>query len=143
MTKPVEGLKSLIPIRTSYEWADSPPGFFQADTISHDVGSASSECCYSLDLIDVASEWTELWVLPNKAARCVKLALQDILGSHPFPLLGINTDSDSEYINNLLLIITPKISFSLGAAPRRKTTAVIWSAKTTPPFDSASATQGT
>jgi len=34
MTKLAEGLKSLTPIRTSYEWADSPPRFFQADTVS-------------------------------------------------------------------------------------------------------------
>jgi hypothetical protein len=113
MTKPVSGLKRLIPIRTSFEWVDSPPGFFQADTVSHDGGNSSGDFCFTLDLVDVASGWTELRPLLNKACRWVKSALADIRQSLPFPLLGINSDSGGEFINKTIYdFCAPDIAFT-------------------------------
>lgn len=113
MTKPVSGLKRLIPIRTSFDWSDSPPGFFQADTVSHDGGDSSGDFCFTLDLVDVCSGWTELRALRNKACRWVAEALADIRSSLPFPLRGINSDSGGEFINKTIFdFCSPDISFT-------------------------------
>lgn len=103
LTKPVSGLKALVPIRTAFQWSDSPPGFFQADTVGHDGGSSAGDFCYSLDLVDVDSGWTELRALLNKACRWVKEGLEDIRLALPFPLLGINSDSGGEFINQTIV----------------------------------------
>ena len=66
-TRPTTGLMNLIPIRTFSDWKDSPPGFFQADTVGHDRGSSYGEFCFTLTLVDVCSQWTELRALLNKA----------------------------------------------------------------------------
>lgn len=102
MTKPSSGLKRIIPTRAAFEWTDSPPGFFQADTVSHDGGDSSGDFCFSLTLVDVCSGWTELRPLLNKACRWVKQELADIRSSLLFPLQGINTDSGGEFINKTI-----------------------------------------
>jgi len=113
MTKPASGLKMLIPTRTSFDWADSAPGFFQADTVSHDGGDSSGEFCFTLDLVDVASGWTELRAMLNKACRWVKSSLVDIRQSLPFPLRGINSDSGGEFINKTIYdFCSPDIVFT-------------------------------
>jgi hypothetical protein len=113
LTRPVSGLKRLIPTRASFEWADSPPGFFQADTVSHDGGDSSGEFCFTLDLVDVASGWTELRAMLNKACRWVRSSLADIRQSLPFPLRGVNSDSGGEFINKTIFdFCSPDIAFT-------------------------------
>jgi hypothetical protein len=89
MTKPVSGLKRLIPVRASFQWSDSPPGFFQADTVSHDGGDSSGDFCFTLDMVDVCSGWTELRAMRNKACRWVVAGGAQIRTSRPLYLIKI------------------------------------------------------
>ena len=112
-TRPTSGLMNLIPIRTCSDWKDSPPGFFQADTVGHDGGSSYGEFCFTLTLVDVCSQWTELRALLNKAKRWVRDGLDDIRQTLAFPLLGINSDSGSEFINQTIYgFCSPAIRFT-------------------------------
>lgn len=112
-TRPTNGLMNLIPIRTSSDWKDSSPGFFQADTVGHDGGSSYGEFCFTLTLVDVCSQWTELRALLNKAKKWVRDGLHDIRQTLAFPLLGINSDSGSEFINQTIYeFCTPAIRFT-------------------------------
>ncbi|HZP90449.1 MAG TPA: integrase [Actinomycetota bacterium] len=101
-TKPGTLLKAQIPIRTFAEWDEARPGFFEADLVAHDGGDARGEFCQTLDLTCVATGWTEMRVVPNKAQRYVFEALKDIEQSLPFPLLGLDSDNGSEFINDQL-----------------------------------------
>lgn len=112
-TRPTTGLMNLIPIRTFSQWNDSPPGYFQADTVGHDGGSSYGEFCFTLTLVDVCSQWTELRPLLNRAKKWVREGLQDIRLNLPFPLLGINSDSGGEFINKTIYeFCTPQIRFT-------------------------------
>jgi len=112
-TRPTTGLMNLIPIRTFSEWGDSPPGDFQADTVGHDGGSSYGEFCFTLTLVDVCSQWTELRPLLNRAKKWVREGLQDIRLNLPFPLLGINSDSGGEFINKTIYeFCAPHIRFT-------------------------------
>ena len=112
-TRPTNGLMNLIPIRTFSEWNDSPPGYFQADTVGHDGGSSYGKFCFTLTVVDVFSQWTELRPLLNRAKRWVREGLQDIRLSLPFPLLGINSDSGGEFINQMIYeFCNPEIRFT-------------------------------
>ncbi len=112
-TRPTRGLMNLIPIRTFSDWKDSPPGFFQADTVGHDGGSSYGEFCFTLTLVDVFSQWTELRALLNRAKKWVREGLQDIRQGVAFPLLGINSDSGGEFINQTIYeFCSPNIRFT-------------------------------
>jgi len=102
-TKPGTLLKSQIPIRTFADWNEKCPGFMEADLVAHIGASSDGECCYTLNLTDVYSGWVELEALPNKAQVWTVQAIERIRTRLPFPLLGIDSDNGSEFINAHLL----------------------------------------
>lgn len=102
-TKPGSILKRQIPIRTFAEWDDRRPGFCEVDLVAHDGGDPNGHFCHTLDLVCVATGWTEPRALVTKAQRWVREALEDVEGSLPFPLLGLDSDNGSEFINIELL----------------------------------------
>lgn len=98
-TRPGSLLKHQIPIRTFSEWDDCRPGFLEMDLVGHDGGNPSGDFCQSLDATDVATAWTEVRAVKNKAQKWVFAALEDISEALPFPLLGVDSDNGSEFIN--------------------------------------------
>jgi hypothetical protein len=102
-TKPGTLLKHQIPIRTFAEWNEQQPGFAEIDLVAHDGGLALGDYCQTLDLTDVFSGWTETEAVPNKAQVWVFEALQRIRQRLPFPLLGLDSDNGSEFVNQELL----------------------------------------
>jgi hypothetical protein len=101
-TKPGTLLKHQIPIRTFSDWDDARPGFVEIDLVSHDGGILEGDNIHTLDVTDVCTAWTETQAVKNKAQRWVFDALQTIIPLLPFPLLGIDSDNGSEFINNHL-----------------------------------------
>jgi hypothetical protein len=101
-TKPGSILKRQIPIRTFADWDDARPGFCEVDLVAHDGGNASGEFCQTLVLTCVATGWTEMRALRNKAQRWSFAAIEDIERTLPFPLLGLDSDNGSEFINDQL-----------------------------------------
>lgn len=102
-TKPGTLLKHQIPIRTFAEWSDAIPGFVEIDLVGHEGGVLRGEYCQTLDVTDVATGWTETRAVRNKAQVHVFKAIKDIRQVLPFPLLGIDSDNGSEFINKELL----------------------------------------
>ena len=102
-TKPGSLLKSQIPTRTWADWEENRPGFVEIDLVGHEGGDANGEFAWSLTVTDIATGWTEVRSLRNKAARHVFAALVEIQAALPFPLLGIDSDNGSEFINEHLL----------------------------------------
>ena len=102
-TKPGSLLKSQIPVRTFAEWDDKRPGFVEIDLVSHDGGNVRGDYLHTLDVTDVATGWTETQAVKNKAQIWVFEALKDIIERMPFPILGIDSDNGSEFINAHLL----------------------------------------
>jgi hypothetical protein len=103
LTKPGSLLKSQIPMRTWADWEENTPGFLELDTVGHDGGDLNGDFCFTLTATDIASGWTENRTVRNKAAKWVFGALVEIEASLPFPLLGIDCDNGSEFINHHLL----------------------------------------
>jgi hypothetical protein len=102
-TKPGKLLKKQIPVRTYYASADKKPGFFEIDTVHHCGTSDSGEFCLTLSATDVYSGWIELRPTLNKAHKWVFEALADVRSSLPFPLVGLDSDNGSEFINNAMV----------------------------------------
>lgn len=102
-TKPGSLLKSSIPIRTWAEWNDARPGFVEIDLVGHEGGNAMGEHAYTLTVTDIATGWTENRSVKNKARRWVIEALTEIVAVMPFPIIGVDSDNGSEFINHHLL----------------------------------------
>ena len=102
-TKPGTLLKHQIPVRTFADWDDARPGFFEMDLVGHDGGKASGDYCFTLDLTDVSTGWTELYAIQNKAEKWVFEALVAVRARLPFAMLGLDSDNGSEFINAHLL----------------------------------------
>ncbi len=113
-TKTGSLLKSQIPVRTWADWDDAVPGFVEIDLVGHDGGNSSGEFCFTLTVTDIATGWTINRSVPNKAQRWVFAALEHVVASLPFPVLGIDSDNGSEFINAHLLnwCIEQKITFT-------------------------------
>ena len=102
-TKPGTLLKKQIPIRTFAEWDEQQPGFVEIDLVAHDGGVGAGDYCQTLDLTDIATTWTETLAVRNKAQAWVFAALKEMRQKLPFPLLGIDSDNGSEFINTYLV----------------------------------------
>jgi integrase-like protein len=99
-TKPGSLLKSQIPVRTWAQWDDARPGFVEIDTVWHDGGVRGGGHASTLTVTDVATGWTENRSIAERTGKCVKAALDDIARALPFPILGVDSDNGSEFIND-------------------------------------------
>lgn len=102
-TKPGSLLKSQIPVRTWAEWDDAVPGFVEIDTVFHDGGNRGGGHTFTLTVTDIATGWTENRSLPDRTAKHILAALNHIAAAMPFPILGVDSDNGSEFINEDLL----------------------------------------
>lgn len=102
-TKPGRLIKREIEVRKGISWDENQPGFLEIDLVGHEGGDPSGEFAFTLDATDVCTQWTETRTIRNKAAIWVVEAIEDIRLNLPFPLLGIDTDNGSEFLNRPLL----------------------------------------
>jgi hypothetical protein len=102
-TKPGSLLKSQIPIRTWADWDEGVPGFVEIDLVGHEGGDPRGDFCQTLTVTDIFTGWTETQAVKNKAQKWVFPALTEITTGFPFPVLGIDSDNGSEFINAQLL----------------------------------------
>lgn len=79
------------------------PGFVEIDTVFHDGGNRSGGHAFTLTVTDIATGWTETRSLPDRMAKHVLAALNHIAAAMPFPILGVDCDNGSEFINDDLL----------------------------------------
>src|SRR5256712_8490951 len=100
-TKPGSLLKHHIPLKTDH-WDVKVPGFTEIDLVSHSGNSAAGDFCYSLNLSDIHTGWTETQAVLGKSQEAVRGALETIRQALPFALRGIDSDNGSEFINQHL-----------------------------------------
>jgi len=101
-TKPGTLLKNSIPVRTFSEWEDAQPGFIEVDLVAHCGESAEGFYLTTLSAVDVATGWCEPVAVWGKGQDRVGGAVYDVRKRLPMPLLGLDSDNGSEFINRSL-----------------------------------------
>lgn len=101
-TKPGTLLKKAIPVRIFTPWEDERPGFEEVDLVAHCGETVEGQYLNTLTCVDIATGWTECLGLPNKTQLAVSQAIQILRQRLPFPLLGLDSDNGSEFINDTL-----------------------------------------
>ncbi|MFZ2054609.1 MAG: transposase family protein [Candidatus Aminicenantales bacterium] len=92
-----------VRVRTFADWNDPPPGYLEIDFVEHNGGSTAGAYIHSLVAVDVCSGWIESVPLLARSQELVVEALEVIIRQLPFPVLGIDSDNDSAFINDTLL----------------------------------------
>lgn len=96
-------VRRSVPIRTSQDWDDPPPGFVEVDFVAHSGPSSAGSFVQTLVLTDVATGWTEFVAVPVRESGLVVEALARALRLFPFPLRGVDFDDDSAFMNETAL----------------------------------------
>ena len=94
---------SQIPVRTYNDWNWPSPGFLEIDLVAHCGGTLSGSFIHSLVATDICTGWTEAVPLLAREQSLVVEGLKAIAGQLPFPVLGIDSDNDSVFINQTLM----------------------------------------
>jgi len=102
-TRPGTLLKDLIPIRTFSDWNENKPGFLEADLVAHCGESTEGFYLTTLSTVDVATGWCEPVAVWGKGQDRVGGAVHDVRKRLPMPMLGLDSDNGSEFINRSLL----------------------------------------
>jgi len=113
-TKPGSLLKNLIPVRIFTEWNEERPGFMEIDLVAHCGNTTQGQYLNTLTCTDICSGWTDVTALPHRSQEAVSKAIHRMRQRLPFPVLGIDADNGSEFINDLLYryCLDEKITFT-------------------------------
>jgi hypothetical protein len=96
-------LRKSIAVRTFNDWNDPPPGFFEMDMVAHCGKSVAGSHVHSLVLTDIASGWTEAAAMVVREQTLITITVEEIRQKLPFPLLGLDVDNDSVFINETVV----------------------------------------
>jgi hypothetical protein len=84
-------------------WTIRQPGHFETDLVHHCGASASGEYACTLQMIDVATGWSERRAVLGRSYLVMEDAFRYILARLPFPVLEIHPDNGSEFFNHHML----------------------------------------
>ena len=101
-TKPGTLLRRSIPIKTN-QWEETRPGFLEADTVAHCGDTVAGMFVYTLNLVDIATGWTEQRAVWGKGEAGVLKQIKNVQTTLPFPLKGFDCDNGGEFINHHLI----------------------------------------
>jgi len=99
---PISGLKALIPMRRM-DWAERQAGHFEVDLVHHNGMSAEGQYVHTLQMVDVASGWSECVAVFGRSYLVMQDGFERILARLPFPIREIHPDNGSEFLNAHLL----------------------------------------
>ena len=99
--KPGSLLKASIP-RIFAEWYEDQPGFIEVDLVAHCGETTEGFYLTTLTGVYIATGWVECQAVWGKGQDRVGGAVHKMSNSLPFPLLGLDSDNGSEFINHHL-----------------------------------------
>jgi len=90
-------------VRTFSDWNDPPPGYFEMDMVAHCGKSVAGSHVHSLVLTDIASGWTEAAAMVVREQTLVTLTVEEVRVRLPFPMLELDVDNDSAFVNDTVV----------------------------------------
>jgi hypothetical protein len=84
-------------------WDEAEPGHFEVDTVHHCGASASGDYVHTLQLIDVATGWSERVAVLGRSYRVMQAGFEHCLARLLFAVRELHPDNGSEFLNYHLL----------------------------------------
>jgi len=91
-----------IPIRT-IAWDEAEPGHFEVDLVHHGGPEPKGDYLYTLQMIDVATGWSERVAVLGRSQRAMEAGFRRILVRLPFRVREVHSDNGSEFLNDHLV----------------------------------------
>lgn len=95
-------LRNEVPFGKSYT-THTTPGWLSTDTVAHCGASLRGDHIWTVNSTDTVSGWTETISIKSRASCFVKAGHEELLPRFPFPILGVNYDGGSEFINREMI----------------------------------------
>ena len=97
---------------TRISWQEREPGHFEVDLVHHCGPTASGDYLHTIQMIDVATAWSERAAVLGRSYLAMKHGFSRILARLPFSVLELHPDNGSEFFNNHMVRfwygLTPK-----------------------------------
>ena len=97
-----KGFLDQIPTKR-LPWDEQRPGYFEADTVFHCGTSAAGDFMCTVQMIDVATGWSERVAVLGRSYLVMEDAFRRMLARLPFPVLEVHPDNGPEFMNHHLL----------------------------------------
>jgi hypothetical protein len=91
-----------IPMRM-IAWDERQPGHFEVDLVHHSGPSAEGEYVCTLQMIDVATGWSERVAVLGRSYLVMADGFRRCQTRLPFGVLELHSDNGSEFLNDLML----------------------------------------
>jgi hypothetical protein len=95
-------LRREVPMKR-LPWQTSAPGHFEVDLVHHCGASTAGEYVHTLQMVDVATGWSERAAVLGRSQRAMEAGFRRILGRLPFPVRELHPDNGGEFFNDHLL----------------------------------------
>lgn len=80
-------------------WETSNPGHFEVDLVHHSGESSAGEYGHTLQLIDVATGWSERVMLLGRSYQAMHAAFEQVSRRLPFAIKELHPDNGPEFFN--------------------------------------------
>ncbi len=80
-------------------WQTSEPGHFEVDLVHHSGDSTLGEYAHTLQLIDVATGWSERVMLAGRSYQAMREAFEQVNQRLPFAIKELHPDNGPEFFN--------------------------------------------
>jgi len=87
-----------IPMRR-IPWNEIEPGHFEVDLVHHGGASSGGDYVHTLQMVDVATGWSERVAVLGRSYTVMKDAFDRIDARLPFPVRELHPDNGSEFLN--------------------------------------------
>jgi hypothetical protein len=94
--------KQSIPVRR-IDWAEQQPGHFEVDLVHHCGLSAGGQYVHTLQLLDVATGWSECVAVLGRSYLVMQDGFERILQRLPFEIVELHPDNGAEFLNAHLI----------------------------------------
>jgi len=84
-------------------WQEQEAGHFEVDLVHHCGPSASGNYVHTLQMVDVATGWSERVAVLGRSYLVMQDGFERILARLPFPIVELHPDNGSEFLNDHLL----------------------------------------
>jgi len=95
-------LRKEVPMKR-IPWDIGEPGHFEVDLVHHGGESTLGEYGHSLQLIDVATGWSERVAILGRGQAAMERGFRRILERLPFAIVELHPDNGSEFFNQHLV----------------------------------------
>lgn len=85
------------------DWQTQDPGHFEVDLVHHGGETSAGEYVHTLQMVDVATGWSERVAVLGRGYRAMQAGIEHILSRLPFVIQEVHPDNGSEFFNQHLV----------------------------------------